>query len=82
LARARLVAFKIEHFTEAAAARDEALVRTANGRLTDEARMIFDEALRYDAKSHKAQFFKGLAKDSPQKQRRIATSAEELGVTL
>ncbi len=43
--------------------RGEALVRAANGMVTDEARSIFEQALRLDAKDPRARFFIGLAKE-------------------
>ncbi len=44
-------------------ARGEALVRAANGQVTDEARQMFGEALRLDAKDPRARFFIGVAKE-------------------
>ena len=41
----------------------EALVRAANGLITDEAKKIFDEALKLDGKDPRARFFKGLVKE-------------------
>jgi cytochrome c-type biogenesis protein CcmH len=43
--------------------RGEALVRAANGLVTDEARSIFEQVLRLDAKDPRARFFLGLAKE-------------------
>jgi len=39
----------------------EAVVRAADGTVTDEARAIFDEALKHDAKDPRARFYKGLS---------------------
>jgi cytochrome c-type biogenesis protein CcmH len=39
----------------------EALVRQANGKVTDEALAAFDEALKRDAKDPRARFYKGMA---------------------
>jgi cytochrome c-type biogenesis protein CcmH len=43
--------------------RGEALVRAADGLVTDEARAAFEQALRLDAKDPKGRFFMGLAKE-------------------
>lgn len=43
--------------------RGEALVRAADGRVTDDAKAVFAEALRLDAKDSRARFFLGLAKE-------------------
>jgi cytochrome c-type biogenesis protein CcmH len=43
--------------------RGEALVRAADGRVTDEARAVFEQALRLDATDPKGRFFMGLAKE-------------------
>lgn len=43
--------------------RGEALVRAADGRVTEEAKAVFAEALRLDAKDPRARFFLGLAKE-------------------
>jgi cytochrome c-type biogenesis protein CcmH len=43
--------------------RGEALVRAADGRVTDEAKAVFAEALRLDGKDPRARFFLGLAKE-------------------
>jgi cytochrome c-type biogenesis protein CcmH len=48
---------------ELRSARGEALVRVADGRVTDEARAAFEEALRLDAKDPRGRFFIGLAKE-------------------
>jgi cytochrome c-type biogenesis protein CcmH len=44
-------------------ARGEALVRAADGRVTDEAKAVFEQALRLDAGDPKGRFFMGLAKE-------------------
>jgi cytochrome c-type biogenesis protein CcmH len=44
-------------------ARGEALVRAADGLITDEARAVFEQVLRIDAKDPRARFFIGLAKE-------------------
>jgi cytochrome c-type biogenesis protein CcmH len=43
--------------------RGEALVRAADGRVTDEAKAAFEQALRLDAEDPKGRFFMGLAKE-------------------
>jgi cytochrome c-type biogenesis protein CcmH len=43
--------------------RGEALVRAFDGRVTDEAKAVFAQALRLDAKDPKGRFFMGLAKE-------------------
>jgi cytochrome c-type biogenesis protein CcmH len=43
--------------------RGEALVRAADGRVADEAKAEFEQALRLDAKDSKGRFFLGLAKE-------------------
>ena len=43
--------------------RGEALVRAADGRVTDEARAAFEQALRLDGKDPRGRFFMGLAKE-------------------
>jgi cytochrome c-type biogenesis protein CcmH len=43
--------------------RGEALVRAADGLVTDEAKAVFAQALRLDAKDPKGRFFTGLAKE-------------------
>jgi cytochrome c-type biogenesis protein CcmH len=43
--------------------RGEALVRAADGRVTDEAKVVFAQTLRLDAKDPKGRFFMGLAKE-------------------
>jgi cytochrome c-type biogenesis protein CcmH len=43
--------------------RGEALVRAADGRVTDEAKAVFEQALRLDAGDPKGRFFMGLAKE-------------------
>jgi cytochrome c-type biogenesis protein CcmH len=43
--------------------RGEALVRAADGLVTDEARAAFEQALRLDAKDPKGRFYMGLAKE-------------------
>jgi len=42
--------------------RGEALVRAADGLVTDEAKAVFEQALRLDAKDPRGRFFMGLAK--------------------
>ena len=44
-------------------ARGEALVRAADGLVTDEAKAVFGQALRLDAKDPKGRFFMGLVKE-------------------
>ncbi|HEY6257540.1 MAG TPA: c-type cytochrome biogenesis protein CcmI [Xanthobacteraceae bacterium] len=48
---------------ELRSARGEALVRAADGLVTDEAKAVFGDALRRDAKDPRARFFIGLAKE-------------------
>jgi cytochrome c-type biogenesis protein CcmH len=48
---------------ELRSARGEALVRAADGRVTDEATADFGQALRLDAKDPRGRFFLGLAKE-------------------
>jgi cytochrome c-type biogenesis protein CcmH len=43
--------------------RGEALVRAADGLVTDEAKAVFEQALRLDAKDPRGRFFMGLAKE-------------------
>jgi cytochrome c-type biogenesis protein CcmH len=43
--------------------RGEALVRAADGLVTDEAKAVFSQALRLDSKDPKGRFFMGLAKE-------------------
>ena len=43
--------------------RGEALVRAANGQVTEEAKNVFEGALKLDPKDPRARFFKGLAKE-------------------
>jgi cytochrome c-type biogenesis protein CcmH len=43
--------------------RGEALVRAADGLVTDEARVVFEQVLRLDGKDPRARFFIGLAKE-------------------
>jgi cytochrome c-type biogenesis protein CcmH len=43
--------------------RGEALVRAADGLVTDEAKAVFEQALRLDAKDPKGRFFMGLVKE-------------------
>jgi len=43
--------------------RGEALVKAADGRVTDEARAAFEQALRLDGKDPRGRFFMGLAKE-------------------
>jgi cytochrome c-type biogenesis protein CcmH len=43
--------------------RGEALVRAADGLVTDEARAVFEQALRLDAKDPRGRFYLGLAKE-------------------
>jgi cytochrome c-type biogenesis protein CcmH len=44
-------------------ARGEALVKAADGRVTDEPKAMFEQALKLDAKDPKGRFFMGLAKE-------------------
>ena len=49
--------------TDYRSARGEALVRAADGRVSDEAKAVFVEALRLDPKDPRGRFFLGLAKE-------------------
>jgi cytochrome c-type biogenesis protein CcmH len=48
---------------ELRSSRGEALVRAADGQVTEEAKAVFAQALRHDAKDPRGRFFLGLAKE-------------------
>src|SRR5580704_6635439 len=48
---------------ELRSSRGEALVRAADGQVTEEAKAVFAQALRHDAKDPRGRFFMGLAKE-------------------